>query len=284
MKQCPNCKKTYGDELFFCLDHGLPLVPIAGSEVDPNALTDVNPDLRYDGQTERVIIPSAPTEVLPVSRPTTAKPVVEKRNISIFPYVLIAILFFVCLGLGGALLFSNRDLLFTAADSNTQRTDNQPTPTITPANVAKSSPSPPISTVTPTKTANPLSTFSIRGDWKGNWRTDSGTLFDFGLRLDGLDNDAIEGQIRWTMRRTARPDKEDKVGLSATEFVRGRYNESDGILTLKGYRKDDPDNVLVMLDEYRLKVSTDGSRLTGLARNGGKWNGKVDLARGAGKN
>jgi hypothetical protein len=279
MKQCPNCRKTYGDDLFFCLDHGLPLVSVE-PEVDPNALTDVNPDLRYDGRTERLVVPAAPTEVLPISQPTSARPLPITKKTSVLPYFLIAILLFVCVGLGAALLISNRDLLFGAANTNSQKPANQPTPVQTPANSARPSPSPATPSPTPARSATPQATVAIRGTWKGTWRTDSGTLFDFELRLDGLDDAALEGQIRWTMRRTARPDKEGKIGLSATEYVRGSFSEGDGSLSLKGYRKDDPDNVLVMLDEYRLKVSADGSRLTGLARNGGKWNGKVDLARG----
>ena len=71
----------------------------------------------------------------------------------------------------------------------------------------------------------------------------------------------------------------NKVGLSAIEFVRGTFDPANGIVKMSGYRKDDPDGVLVMLDEYKLTVSPDGKSLTGLARNGGKWNGHLRLSR-----
>jgi hypothetical protein len=48
---------------------------------------------------------------------------------------------------------------------------------------------------------------------------------------------------------------------------------------MSGYSKDDPNNVLVMIDDYKLTVSQDGRTLTGVARNGGKWNGHVRLSR-----
>jgi hypothetical protein len=90
---------------------------------------------------------------------------------------------------------------------------------------------------------------------------------------------ALDGSIRWTMRQTARSDKNDKIGLSATEYVRGTFDPTTGVINLTGYSKDDPNNVLVMVDVYKLQISTDGRKLTGKARNGGKWNGKVDLSR-----
>jgi len=34
-----------------------------------------------------------------------------------------------------------------------------------------------------------------------------------------------------------------------------------------------------MLDVYKLNISSDGHTLSGLARNGGKWNGHLKLNR-----
>ncbi len=48
---------------------------------------------------------------------------------------------------------------------------------------------------------------------------------------------------------------------------------------MRGGNKDDPNNILVMLDQYRLNLAADGRTLNGVARNGGKWNGRVSLGR-----
>jgi hypothetical protein len=103
-------------------------------------------------------------------------------------------------------------------------------------------------------------------------------LFDFDLTLSRQVM-ALDGSILWTMRHTARTDKSDKIGQSATEYVRGNFDPTTGTVNLTGYSKEDPNSVLVMLDVYKLQISADGKKLTGAARNGGKWNGKVDLSR-----
>lgn len=154
----------------------------------------------------------------------------------------------------------------------------------TPATQKPASPQPvtpaPANTSTPLPTPEPVKAADPTGRWKGRWSTDSGTLFDIEFTLNETGVNQIDGQIKWTMRQTRRSDKKDKVGLSAIEHIRGAYDPQTRLLTLKGYKKDDPDNVLVMADdEYRLTVSENGRRVFGKARNGGKWNGMVDMGR-----
>lgn len=67
--------------------------------------------------------------------------------------------------------------------------------------------------------------------------------------------------------------------MSATEFVRGRFDPGTRVLTMAGYRKDDPNNVLVMVDNYRLNLSGDSRALGGKARNGGSWNATMKLSK-----
>jgi hypothetical protein len=55
------------------------------------------------------------------------------------------------------------------------------------------------------------------------------------------------------------------------------YDAFSQTVMLQGYSKDDPNDILVTLDSYRLKLS--GNSLNGSARNGGKWNGRMYLRR-----
>jgi len=268
MKQCPNCRKVYGDDLSFCLDDGFVLQA---------SVTNAAPDTAFSGMKTEVLQPP-----FPITQPTAVKSSAPTpRGSSPVLYVVIAVLLIACAGLIGFVILLNSERFKTPpassavtpannVNSETARTETTPVP---PKN-ANTSPAPQSET-----TIEPAATYNASGRWKGNWSTASGTLFDFELSLAEGSNNSLDGQVKWTMRRTARSDKADKVGFSAIEFVRGNYDPSTGVVSLTGYNKDDPNGVLVMLDVYRLKVSKDGRSLTGQARNGGKWNGNVDLKR-----
>ena len=271
MKQCPNCRKIYADDLFFCLDDGTPLTIIRDS-VDPNARTEAVIDLGQARPTEVLLAArqSEPTRSIPHIEPAVSKPA------SKWPYVVIGILTVACIGLASAMVVINRDSLFPQTTANTKSENTVKTPPPSPA------PTP--QTVNTTKnTIQPITGAVVYpsplGKWKGEWSTLSGTLLDFDLTLEEADTTAIQGNIYWTLRKSARPDKADKIGLSATEYVRGTYDPATGTLNLKGYNKDDPNGMLVMLDVYKLNIATGGHSLTGHARNGGKWNGNVRLTR-----
>lgn len=110
MKKCPNCKKTYGDELFFCLDDGSPLKSIL-SDADPDALTEAAFDI---GSSLR-------TEVLPVSQPTPKTTIIQSPlspKPSKLPYVIIALLIFICGGLAAVLIGTNLDRILPEKQTN----------------------------------------------------------------------------------------------------------------------------------------------------------------------
>jgi len=276
MKECGNCRKVYADDLMFCLDDGTPLRPL-GLSVDPNARTQaavaVGDSIKTEVLPPRHPVP--PTEVVRVD-----PPVETPRRTSSTVYVVIGLLCVVCFGLGAALLILNRDRIWPderpeqQALVNTNSVITSPTPAVTPRQTEAKSPSPTSPTPAPT-----IRAYDPSGTWTGRWSTESGTLFDFDLTLTHSGGNSVSGEVKWTMRRTVRPDKAGKVGLSAIEYVRGSYDPSNGSVNLAGYAKDDPQNVLVMVDTYRLKMSRDDRTLTGAARNGGKWNGRVDLKR-----
>lgn len=258
MKECPQCKKVFADDLFYCLYDGTPL-SARHISADSSAATEVI----------NAPVISQPTEFIP--KYAEAPPKSSK-----LPYVVIAILALVCIGLAGAMLVNNLDT-FLPGRSNDKKDDFV---TIARPSSSPDSSGETLATANSTAGTNtPARTLNASGKWKGDWSTGTGALLDFELALSDTGNNSISGQIKWTLRRTTRPDKMDKVGLSAIEFVRGTFDPATGSLRMSGYGKDDPNNVLVMVDEYKLTVSPDNRTLTGLARNGGKWNGHVRLAR-----
>lgn len=273
MKECPNCRKVYSEELFFCLDDGSPLQTIR-EIVDSNAPTVGSFDVGSSFRTE--VLPSRPVPRTVIIDAPEGSAHLGRSKI---PYLVIGFLALTCLGLATILVVLNLDR-FTPESSAPPTNSARNTQISTPV----PSPSSTVTSQTPTPLGNkalvvaPISGTPI-GRWGGTWSTESGTLFDFELRLGAIGENGLAGQITWTMRRTARPDKESKIGLSATEWVRGSFDPVERTVRLKGERKDDPDNVLVMLDEYKLKISADAKTLSGIARNGGKWNGKVNLSR-----
>jgi hypothetical protein len=118
---------------------------------------------------------------------------------------------------------------------------------------------------------------SPKGHWTGDWSSPSGAYLTIVVDLSDDGAGGITGRIEWTLRKTRRPEKMSKIGMSATEYVSGTFDPVTRVLSMKGYRKDDPNNVLVMTDTYRLDLS--GDALKGKARNGGKWDGSVNLSR-----
>ena len=272
MKECPNCKKIFVDDLFYCLDDGTPLVGF-GNDVDSTAPTEVAINIGQAARTEVLLNMGRPTDTELSSPKEHSTP----KSPSKLPYVAIGALTLACISLAAAMIVINRDRIFPAPETKTNVT-NEPKTTPSPVVSYTSPPRNAAKAVNQNVTQSPV-TFNPTGKWKGTWTTDSGTLLDIEISLTDTQNNALDGQIKWTMRRTVRPDKMDKIGLSATEFVRGSFDPATGNVKMSGYSKDDPNNVLVMVDTYKLNISADGHTLSGLARNGGKWNGHLRLTR-----
>ncbi len=262
MKECPNCKQVFADDLSYCLQDGTPLTEI-GVGIDRYAPTEAS----YGPGV------SDPTQVLHRNEP------IEKRAASKLPYFLIGALTVACVALAAAVVATNLDRILPTRDTKGPVVDKVvSSPGVAPSATPLKTPAITISANSP-DSATPVVTYDPTGKWKGKWSTDSGTLFDFELDLRDTGNNGLQGSILWTMRKSVRADKMDKVGLSATEYVKGSYEPATGLVNLKGYSKNDPNNMLVMIDVYKLNISSDGDTLTGNARNGGKWNGHIKLTR-----
>jgi len=269
MKKCPKCSLIFEDDNDFCIADGGALMPVYGA-VSPN-----------DNSSREL-----PTQV--VSRPAAAASSRAADNNSKVLYGIIGGLVALVLTMGVTffvVLYARRD----SPRQNEQTTTGKSSPD--PLSAAQTS----ATTVPEQSVANiadqtitnnpvpatpvPRPVISPRGRWTGDWSAPSGAYLTINVDLNEVDSNRVSGQIEWTLRRTTRPEKMSKIGLKAVEYVSGQYNPETRMLTLKGYSKDDPSDVLVMTDDYRLTLSEDSRRLNGAAKNGGKWNGRVNLSR-----
>jgi hypothetical protein len=120
---------------------------------------------------------------------------------------------------------------------------------------------------------------ALLGTWTGDWSAPSKAYLTASVTLMEDGEGGIAGQMKWTLRDTSRKEKLSKIGMSATEYVKGQFDPSSRTLHLVAYRKDDPDDVLIMLDTYYLTLSEDSHTLKGVTQNGGKWDGAISLSR-----
>jgi hypothetical protein len=257
MKKCPNCGQVFSDDNLFCVTDGETLVP---------SIPDSAPGGYNSG--------NAPTQVL--QRPQSQ--LVATKNNSNLLYLVIGILATALVGLAVVVYVTrSKESGKEKAEANYSNSSTGYKTSQVDSNVAKNSTSASVisapANVPVTKPSTPA------GTWAGDWTSPSGAYLTLKVSLndDGAGN--VQGQIEWTLQRTNRSEKMNKIGMSAVEYVRGRYDSSGRNLAMSGYRKDDPNNVLVMVDDYRLSLSADDRNLSGAARNGGKWDGKIRLGR-----
>jgi hypothetical protein len=118
---------------------------------------------------------------------------------------------------------------------------------------------------------------SMAGPWQGEWRG-GGYVYEAEMTLEIAQDGQLVGAIMWTLRTAARENMKAKVGLSGTEYVRGRFDSAAKVLRFEGYRKDDPHTILG-LDKYRLVVSDNGGTMGGVTHHHGPWNGVFFLQR-----
>jgi hypothetical protein len=130
---------------------------------------------------------------------------------------------------------------------------------------------------------------SVAGEWRGIWSDSSGYGFTATITLESgvrckactaTGDGSVRGVIVWTLRKVpakASPDEAAKVGMTATEYVKGA-RKGEGLLELNGYKKDDPNNIF-SLDRYRLAISDDGMVLGGITFDNGSWTGQLIALR-----
>jgi hypothetical protein len=250
MKKCPNCNQLFTDDNMFCLEDGTSLLMV--SDTGPNPL----------------VFPTSgemPTQY--VERPVTAAAAVSK-DASKWLYLVIGILATALVAVT-AFLFLGRDTgkKDETADaknalSQTGQKDPEATKNVQPntqssyvANTQGATPAPP--------TINP--NLTPAGNWRGDWN--SKTTYFTATASFTETGGKVSGQIVWTLQRTSNPKKLNKVGVSATEYVQGTFNPATRMVSLRGYRKDDPNNI-VILDRYNLSLAENNQALSGRSISG----------------
>jgi hypothetical protein len=121
---------------------------------------------------------------------------------------------------------------------------------------------------------------SVRGTWSGQWSNPAGVIYFAEVHLEAAGNGPVEGQIDWTLMKSARAQDQSKLGLTGVEFVKGKYDQASRVLTIDGYSKTDPNSILG-LDKYRLIMAENGAALGGTTWNYGPWSGLFGLQRKA---
>jgi hypothetical protein len=107
--------------------------------------------------------------------------------------------------------------------------------------------------------------------WTGAW-ANQGWRFTFTLELT---RNALElgGAFTWRLDEAPPDQRQDNVGQSAKEFLRGTYEPAAGRVRVRGVGMSAPD--VIGLDSYDLKIAADGL-ISGKTRtNAGNWSGRI---------
>lgn len=253
MKKCPQCKQIFSEDYAFCLEDGSTLISVETEEesmptVNVNAEefeTQVLPDSSIN--TAETLIDSAETLIQQPVRPTN--PSANSAGFSKWLYVLFGVMTAIIAVLAISFYFTRATPSVETADSD-QATKTNP--------------------------ANTL--FKPSGVWKGNWTSEKGGLSEAEMTLNDEGANQISGFIVWTLQRSVNPNKSEKVGMKAVEYVQGTYDPLTRVISVTGYEKKDP-NDLIVLDSYKLSLSENNNELRGSTRNQGKWSGNLKLER-----
>ncbi len=142
--------------------------------------------------------------------------------------------------------------------STSPQPKESPSPSATINNVTEAPRRPPVP-IDPNLT--PAGSWS--GDWIHNKRT---SAFTAKMELQHTDG-RVDGRIVWTLTNHANPSKSYKTGLTAVEFVRGTFDPVTRLVKIRGFRKDDPNNIIIY-DSYNLSLGADSRTLSGTSKNG----------------
>lgn len=239
MKKCPKCKQIFSEDYAFCLEDGTTLVAV---EIDEDSMPTVNVN---EAEMETQVLPASAVSLAENTDPNQniypTNPTINAGGHSKWLYILLGIMGTVIVVLGIAFYFNQ-----TGGGSE-------------PANTSQS-------------------VFNPSGKWTGQWTSEKGGLSDAEVILNDDGANQISGFITWTLQKSVNPNKKDKTGMKAIEYVQGTYDPLTRVISVTGYKKKDP-NDLIVLDSYKLTLSEDNNELRGSTRNQGKWSGKLNLKR-----
>jgi hypothetical protein len=143
----------------------------------------------------------------------------------------------------------------------------------------QASPAPTAATKTTVSSSPPLVPVELTGGWQGQWSSPNGWIYSANMYLEVINtSNGVQGYINWTMKSSPQESEQSKIGLTAVEYVKGSYNPEARLLTMEGYRKDDPHEI-ISLDKYRLVFAEDNRSLGGATWDHGGWRGRLSLNR-----
>jgi hypothetical protein len=118
---------------------------------------------------------------------------------------------------------------------------------------------------------------ALAGPWKGTW---TGNKFGYTavMTLVVAADGTVAGTINWTLSTVPNSKAEHLVGMTGIENIRGNYNPTAAVLSVAGYSKADP-NDIVELDQYLLVVAPNRETMGGLTGEHGAWTGQFFLSR-----
>lgn len=261
MKICPQCKNVFTDDLNFCLEDGTTLI--------------------YESDAEKTVSFTSLTNEIPTQ---TIPPVRQTRQISAnastkWLFLIIGILAATVTAMAFFVFFSRENKEDAVASTNVKNAESSDKPakkqsepeekdsseetnksrSEKPTNSASAPVSPPFPDSVVNKNLSPS------GNWSGDWNSKS-AYFTATAAFEETDG-KVSGRIVWTLKRTANQKKVNKIGATAVEYVQGTYNAQTRMLNLRGIRKEDPNNI-VILDRYNLSLSDDNQTLMGKSING----------------
>lgn len=261
MKICPQCKNDFNDDLNFCLEDGTPLI--------------------YESDAEKTVVFNSlsneiPTQIIPPAQITRQ---VSTNTSTKWLFLIIGVLATTLLAIAFFVFFFRENKENTIASANIKGVETPEKSAKKNSEAAEKDISDETNIIKSEKATNsasfPVSTpfsnpvvnenLSPNGNWSGDWNSKS-AYYMATVTLEET-NGRINGRIVWTLKRTSNSQKINKIGASAVEYVQGTYNSQTRMLNLRGIRKDDPNNI-VILDRYNLSLSDDNQTLMGKSLNG----------------
>jgi len=118
---------------------------------------------------------------------------------------------------------------------------------------------------------------ALMSTWRGYW-TDRGYLYEARLSLRCADDNSIDGEIHWTLRRSPRQQEQARLGLRSFEYIKGRYDPSTRKLEFEGHDLGSQAGILGH-DKYRLTLSPNALVIEGITWSHGPWTGRLKLIR-----
>ena len=251
MKKCPSCNQLFSDDNYFCLNDGTTLLLV--SQTGENLPIFPTAD---NATTQVISRPQISTQI-----PAQTAP----KDTSKWLFLIIGILATAVIGMGVFMFALRGDEKKETANQNT-KTENAAENTNRAENdIAKSTPK--VNQTIEKPQINP--NLNPAGSWSGDWNS-SGKYATYFTATANLNDDGagkVSGQIVWTLQRTNNPKKVDKIGTSATEYVQGIYNPATRNVSLRGVRKDDAYDI-VILDRYNLILAENNLTMRGRSKGG----------------